>query len=95
MASIGTIGGDDFLIHVTRVRSEIRDKFLKAHKVLQHREADLLDKLQELEEEFIGDVITKRIKRLNMSKETLMDVLQKMRAKKFSRKLQLLLMLAL
>ena len=58
MASIAAIGGDDFLLHVMRVRSEIRDKFLKAHKVLQDRETDLLDKLQELEDEFIGDVMT-------------------------------------
>ena len=75
MASIDIIGGDDFLIHVTRVRSEIRDKFLKAHKVLQDREADLLSKLQELEEEFIGDVITQSIKHLSMTKDGLIDVL--------------------
>ena len=69
MANIGPVGGYDFLIHVTRVRSEIRDKFLKAHKVLQDREAYLLDKLQELEDEFIGDVITQKIKHLSITKE--------------------------
>ena len=61
MASIAAIRGDDFLLHVMRVRSEIRDKFLKAHKVLQDRETDLLDKLQGLEDEFIGDVMTQKI----------------------------------
>ena len=40
---------------------EIRDKFLKAHKVLQDRETDLLAKLQEFEDEFVGDVITHKI----------------------------------
>ena len=75
MASIAAIGGDDFLLHVMRVRSEIRDKFLKAHKVLQDRETDLLDKLQELEDEFIGDVMTKQIEELNLSKDALMNTL--------------------
>ena len=75
MANIGTVG-DDFLSQVTRVRSEIRDKFLKAHKVLQDREADLLSKLQELEEEFIGDVITQSIKHLSMTKDGLVTALR-------------------
>ena len=76
MAGIGTIGGDDFLSHVTRVRSEIRVKFLKAHKVLQDREADLSDKLQELEEEFIGDVITQKIQHLSITKDGLITALR-------------------
>ena len=76
MASIGTIGGDDFLSHVTRVRSEILVKFLKAHKVLQNREADLLDKLEEFEEEFIGNVITQKIKHLSITKDGLMTALR-------------------
>ena len=76
MASIAAIGGDDFLLHVMRVRSEIRDKFLKAHKVLQDRETDLLAKLQELEDEFIGDVITQKINRLSITKDELITVLK-------------------
>ena len=75
MASIAAIRRDDFLLHVMRVRSEIRDKFLKAHKVLQDRETDLLDKLQELEDEFFGDVMTKQIEQLNLSKDALMNTL--------------------
>ena len=75
MASIGATGEDDFLSHVMRVRSEIRDKFLRAHKVLQDREADLLAKLQELEDEFIGDVMRKQIKQLNLSKDALVNTL--------------------
>ena len=82
MASIDVIG-EDFLSHVTRVRSEIRDKFLKAHKVLQDREAYLLDKLQEFEEEFIGDVITKQIEELNLSKDAMMNALTGNRNKYF------------
>ena len=76
MASIVAIGGDDFLLHVMRVRNEIRDKFLKAHKVLQDRETDLLDKLQELEDEFIGDVITQKINHLSITKDGLMTALK-------------------
>ena len=76
MASITAIGGDDFLLHVMRVRSEIRDKFLKAHKVLQDRETDLLDKLQELEDEFIGDVITQKINHLSITKDGLITLLK-------------------
>ena len=57
MASIAAIGGDDFLLHVMRVRSEIRDKFLKAHKVLQDK--------------FIGDVIIQKINHLSIIKDGL------------------------
>ena len=75
MASIAAIR-DDFLLHVMRVRCEIRDKFLEAHNVLQDRETDLLTKLQELEDEFIGDMMTKQIKELNLSKDALMTALE-------------------
>ena len=76
MASIAAIGRDDFLLHVMRVRSEIRDKFLKAHKVLQDRETDLLTKLQELEDEFIGDVMTQEINHLSITRDELITVLK-------------------
>ena len=76
MASIAAIGRDDFLLHVMRVRSEIRDKFLKAHKVLQDRETDLLAKLQEWEDEFIGDVMTQKINHLSITKSGLITLLK-------------------
>ena len=69
MASITATGEDNFLVHVTRVRSEIRDKFLHTHKLLQDREADLLAELQKLEDEFIGDKMRIRIEKLNLSKD--------------------------
>ena len=75
MASIAATGEDNFLVHVTRVRSEIRDKFLHAHKLLQDREADLLAELQELEDEFIGDKMRIRIEKLNLSKDLLTKTL--------------------
>ena len=75
MASIAATGEGDFLVHILRVRSEIRDKFLRAHRVLQDREADLLAKLRELEEDFIGDVMSKRIEKLNLSKVGLVETL--------------------
>ena len=76
MASVGTIGEENFLVQVERVRSEIREKFLKAHKVLQDREADLLAKLQKLEDEFNEDEITKQIEQLNLSKDALVNTLR-------------------
>ena len=75
MASTATTGGDNFLVHIERVRSEIRGKFPKAHKVLQDRESDLLAKLQRLEDEFNEDEITKQIEQLNISKDALKDTL--------------------
>ena len=75
MASIRATGKDNFLVHITRVRSEIRDKFLHAHKLLQDREADLLAELQELEDEFIGDKMRIRIEKLNLSKDLLTKTL--------------------
>ena len=75
MANISVIGGSNFLSHVRRVRREIRDKFSRAHKVLLDKETDLLAKLQALEDEFIGDVITKRIEQLNLSKDGLITTL--------------------
>ena len=75
MASIPTVVEDNFLVHVERVHSEIREKFPKAHKVLQDREADLLSKLQKMEDEFNEDEITKQIKQLNISKDALKNTL--------------------
>ena len=75
MANVSTIGEDNFLVHVKNVQSEMRDKFPKAHKVLQDREADLLAKLQTLEDEFNEDEITKQIKQLNLSKDALKNTL--------------------
>ena len=75
MASTATIGEDNFLVHVERVRNEIREKFFNAHKVLQDREADLLAKLQGLEDEFNGDEMTNQIEQLNISKDALKNTL--------------------
>ena len=72
---VAATGEDNFLVHVTRVRSEIRDKFLHPHKLLQDREADLLAELQELEDEFIGDKMRIRIEKLNLSKDLLIKTL--------------------
>ena len=66
---------ESFLSHVERVRSEIRTKFLRAHKILQDREADLLAELQRLVDEYTGDGITQQIKQLSVSKDALRDTL--------------------
>ena len=75
MATTATVIGDNFLVHVERLRSEIREKFPKAHKVLQDREADLSVKLQTLEDEFNGDEMTQQIEQLNLSKDALNNTL--------------------
>ena len=75
---------ESFLSHVERVRSEIKTKFLRAHKILQDREADLLAELQRLVDEYTGDGITQQIKQLSVSKDALRTLLQEMRTKNFS-----------
>ena len=72
MASIGEF----FLSHVERVRGEIQDKFFRAHKVLQDREAELLAKVEELKDEFIGDHITHQIQQLTKSKSEMITTIQ-------------------
>ena len=74
MARAGGVG-DSFLSRVERVRSDIQTKFLRAHRVLQAREADLLAELQRLADEYTGEGIMLQIKRLSSSKDSLRDSL--------------------
>ena len=74
---------ESFLSHVERVRSEIRTKFLRAHKILQDREADLLAELQRLVDEYTGDGITQQIKQLSVSKDALRETLKGNENKEF------------
>ena len=76
MASAISMGEESFLSHVERVRSEIETKFLRAHKILQEREADLLAELQRLVDEYTGDGITQQIKQLSVSKDALRETLK-------------------
>ena len=71
MASAYGVGEESFLFHVERVRSEIHTKFIRAHELLQAREADLLAELQRLVDEYTGDGITQRIKGLSESTDAL------------------------
>ena len=74
MASADGVG-DSFLSRVERVRSEIQTKFLRTHRVLQAREADLLAELQRLADEYTGEGIMLQINRLSSSKDALRDSL--------------------
>ena len=74
MASIDVVE-DSFLSRVERVRSDIQSKFLRAHRALQAREADLLAELQRLADEYTGEGIMLQIKRLSNSKDALRDFL--------------------
>ena len=76
MASAYGVGEESFLSHVERVRSEIHTEFIRAHELLQAREADLLAELQTLVDEYTGDGITLQIKELSISKEGLRDALK-------------------
>ena len=75
MASADNLREESFFSHVERVRSKIETKFLRAHKILQAREADLLAELQRLVDEYTGDGITQQIKQLSVSKDALKDTL--------------------
>ena len=73
MASAYGVGEESFLSHVERVRSEIHTKFIRAHELVQAREAALLAELQRLVDEYTGEGITLQIKELSES----MDALRK------------------
>ena len=60
--------GDDSLNQFDRARGEIRDKFARAHHLLQEREAVLLAEIQELEDKFHGKGIAEEIEQLSLSK---------------------------
>ena len=68
--------GEAFLSHMERVRSEIHTKFIRAHELLQAREADLLAELQKLVDKYTGEGITQQIKELSISKVGLRDALK-------------------
>ena len=68
MASADSVGEESFLSHVERVRSEIHTKFIRAHELLQDREADLLAELQRLVDEFKSRSAVDQIKQLTGSK---------------------------
>ena len=77
MANINlNVEEESFFSHVERVRSEIQSKFLRAHKILQDREADLLAELQRLVDEYTGDGISQQIKQLSVSKDALRETLK-------------------
>ena len=83
MASAYGVGEESFLSHVERVRSEIHTKFIRAHELLQAREADLLAELQRLVDEYTGEGITQQIKQLSTSKVALRDTLTDNENKEF------------
>lgn len=72
---MASIGEESFRSHVERVRGEIQDKFLKAHKVLRGREAELLAKVEALEDDYIGDRISQQIQQLTRSKSEMVTTI--------------------
>ena len=67
---------DDNLNQFDRARREIRDKFARAHHLLQEREAVLLAEVQELEDKFHGRGIANEIEQLSLSKGQLEDTMK-------------------
>ena len=68
MATADGMVEDTFLCHVESVLVEIQDKFMKAHNILQYREANLRAELQRLIDEYTGEGIVLQIKELSASK---------------------------
>ena len=69
MASVNIAVEDSFLSHAERVYIEIREKFVRAHQILQNRETDLLAELQQLVDEYTGAGMRDEIQQLNESKQ--------------------------
>ena len=82
MANVNT-EEENFFSHVVRVCKNIQTKFLRAHKILQDREADLLAELQRLVDEYTGDGITQQIKELSESKDALRKTIKGNENKEF------------
>ncbi|KAI6653173.1 RING finger protein nhl-1-like isoform X1 [Oopsacas minuta] len=72
MVSVSTVQFDEsFPSQVERVRREITERFIRAHKVLQDRERDLLAELQHLLDDYPGEGIEEEKKQMVASKELL------------------------
>ena len=69
MASANAPGENPFLSQLERVRVELRRKVVRAHQVLQEREAALLSELQQLEDDYRGEGVYLQIDQLRTSKE--------------------------
>ena len=67
---------DDNLNQFDRARRGIRDKFARAHHLLQERETVLLAEVQELEDKFHGRGIADEIEQLSLSKGQLEDTMK-------------------
>ena len=74
---------ENFFSHAVRVCKDIQTKFLRAHKILQDREADLLAELQRLVDEYTGDGITQQITELSESKDALRKTIKGNENKEF------------
>ena len=72
---------DDNLNQFDRARGEIRQKFARAHHLLQERETSLLAEVQELEDTFHGRGIAEEIEQLSVSKGQLENTLKGNRVK--------------
>ena len=83
MASVCGVGEESFLSHVERVRSEVKSKFIRAHEILQAREADLLAELQRLLDGYRGKGITQQMKELSESKDALIKTIKGNENKEF------------
>ena len=70
-----TVEEDSFLSHAERVYIEIREKFVRAHQILQNRETDLLAELQRLVDEYTGAGMRDEIQEISDSKAALLVTL--------------------
>ena len=77
---------DDNLNQFDRARREIRDKFARAHYLLQEREAVLLAQVQELEDKFNERGIADEIEQMFLAKEHLENDLKGNKVQEFRRR---------
>ena len=83
MASAELVSKEKNLNQFDTARREIRDKFARAHYLLQEREAVLLAEVQELEDKFHGREIDDEIEQLSLSKEQLENTLKGNKVQEF------------
>ena len=78
MAGVSEGGESPFLSQLESARIELRDKFFRAHKLLQEREETMLRQLQEIENSFRKECLLRagRRKELLATKEKLQSSLK-------------------
>ena len=65
---------ETFPVLIEKVRTEIQERFARAHQILINRESDLLSELQRLLEVYTGEEIEDKVRQIDVSNEGLSAV---------------------